>query len=227
MNYTKMYEALRKVLGNEHIDFAMSGRSSAFIELWSRMYEGTAPWLNATTDSANIPAAVAGEVARLTTLEMQSKIDGSPRAEYLNKIYENVLEKLRVQTEYAFAKGSMVFKPYVSDTGIAIQYIQADSFFPLDFDSAKMTRCAFLDQFRKGNEIYSRIELYNLQGDTLTIKNRVFVARTEGTLGTEVAIESVSRWSELAAEMQFSGVNKLPIGYFAVPLGNNRDSGSP
>lgn len=227
MNYTKMYEALRKVLGNEQIDFAMSGRSSAFIELWSRMYEGMAPWLNATTDSANIPAAVAGEVARLTTLEMQSKIDGSPRAEYLNKIYENVLEKLRVQTEYAFAKGSMVFKPYVSDTGIAIQYIQADSFFPLDFDSAKMTRCAFLDQFRKGNEIYSRIELYNLQGDTLTIKNRVFVARTEGTLGTEVAIESVSRWSELAAEMQFSGVNKLPIGYFAVPLGNNRDSGSP
>ena len=227
MNYTKMYEALRKVLGNEQIDFAMSGRSSAFIELWSRMYEGRAPWLNATTDSANIPAAVAGEVARLTTLEMQSKIDGSPRAEYLNRIYENVLEKLRVQTEYAFAKGSMVFKPYVSDTGIAIQYIQADSFFPLDFDSAKMTRCAFLDQFRKGNEIYSRIELYNLQGDTLTIKNRVFVARTEGTLGTEVAIESVSRWSELAAEMQFSGVNKLPIGYFAVPLGNNRDSGSP
>ena len=71
MNYTKMYEALRKVLGNEHIDFAMSGRSSAFIELWSRMYEGTAPWLNATTDSANIPAAVAGEVARLTTLEMR------------------------------------------------------------------------------------------------------------------------------------------------------------
>ena len=62
MNYTKMYEALRKVLGNEQIDFAMSGRSSALIELWSRMYEGNAPWLH-NTDNANIPATIAGEIA--------------------------------------------------------------------------------------------------------------------------------------------------------------------
>ena len=226
MNYTKMYEALRKVLGNEQIDFAMSGRSSALIELWSRMYEEKSPWLH-EIDNANIPATVAGEIARLTTLELQSKVEGSPRADFLNGIYQSVLGKLRVQTEYAFAKGSMVFKPYVSANGIAIQYIQADMFFPLDFDSEKMTRCAFLDQFRKGNAIYSRIELYSLDGDTLSIKNRVFVARTEGTLGSEIPIGSVPRWSELAEEMQFFGVSKLPIGYFAVPLGNNKDSGSP
>ena len=144
MNYTKMYEALRKVLGNEQIDFAMSGRSSALIELWSRMYEEKSPWLH-EIDNANIPATVAGEIARLTTLELQSKVEGSPRADFLNSIYQSVLGKLRVQTEYAFAKGSMVFKPYVSANGIAIQYIQADMFFPLDFDSEKMTRCAFLD----------------------------------------------------------------------------------
>lgn len=115
MNYTKMYEALRKVLGNEQIDFAMSGRSSALIELWSRMYEEKSPWLH-EIDNANIPATVAGEIARLTTLELQSKVEGSPRADFLNSIYQSVLGKLRVQTEYAFAKGSMVFKPYVSQT---------------------------------------------------------------------------------------------------------------
>ena len=202
------------------------GRSSALIELWSRMYEEKSPWLH-EIDNANIPATVAGEIARLTTLELQSKVEGSPRADFLNSMYQNVLGKLRVQTEYAFAKGSMVFKPYVSVNGIAIQYIQADMFFPLDFDSEKMTCCAFLDQFRKGNAIYSRIELYSLDGDTLSIKNRVFVARTKGTLGSEIPIGSVPRWSELAEEMQFSGVSKLPIGYFAVPLGNNKDSGSP
>ena len=162
-----MYEALRKVLGNEQIDFAMSGRSSALIELWSRMYEEKASWLH-NTDNANIPATIAGESARLTTLELQSKVEGSPRAECLNAVYQEVLGKLRVQTEYAFAKGSMVFKPYPTPEGaIAVQYIQADMFFPLDFDSEKMTRCAFLDQFRKGNEIYSRIELYSLSGDCL------------------------------------------------------------
>lgn len=227
MNYTKMYEALRKVLGNEQIDFAMSAKTSALIELWSRMYEEKAPWLH-NTDNANIPATIAGEIARLTTLELQSKVEGSPRAECMDAVYQQVLGKLRVQTEYAFAKGSMVFKPYITPDGtIAVQYIQADMFFPLDFDSEKMTRCAFLDQFRKGNEIYSRIELYSLSGDVLSIKNHVFIARTEGILGTEVPIGTVPRWAELAEEMQFSGIQKLPIGYFTVPLGNNRDSGSP
>ena len=142
-----MYEALRKVLGNEQIDFAMSGRSSALIELWSRMYEEKAPWLH-NTDNANIPATIAGEIARLTTLELQSKVEGSPRAECMDAVYQQVLGKLRVQTEYAFAKGSMVFKPYITPDGtIAVQYIQADMFFPLDFDSEKMTRCAFWISF--------------------------------------------------------------------------------
>ena len=111
--------------------------SSALIELWSRMYEEKAPWLH-NTDNANIPATIAGEIARLTTLELQSKVEGSPRAECMDAVYRQVLGKLRVQTEYAFAKGSMVFKPYITPDGaIAIQYIQADMFFPLDFDSEK------------------------------------------------------------------------------------------
>lgn len=48
-----------KVLGNEQIDFAMSGRSSALIELWSRMYEEKSPWLH-EIDNANIRPTVAG-----------------------------------------------------------------------------------------------------------------------------------------------------------------------
>lgn len=222
-----MYEALRKVLGNEQIDFAMSAKTSALIELWSRMYEGRAPWQNAS-ENAELPAAIAGELARLVTLELQSGVEGSRSADVLNEIYQGVLGKLRVQTEYALAKGCMVFKPYISQGGkIFIQYIQADMFFPLDYDSSRITRCAFIDQFRRGNDIYTRVELYSLENEELTIKNRAFVARTEGVLGSEVDISTVSRWSELAAEMKLSGVKKLPIGYFAVPLGNSKDSGSP
>ena len=78
MKYTMMYQALRKVLDkDEQVDYVMSGKTAALIELWSRMYEGKAPWLNKKTESAGIPAAISGEIARLTTLELQSKVEGS------------------------------------------------------------------------------------------------------------------------------------------------------
>ena len=46
-------------------------------------------------------------------------------------------------------------------------------------------------------------------------------------LGTEVPIQSVPKWAQLAEEIRFEGVDKLPFGYFKVPLGNNKNSDSP
>lgn len=88
-------------------------------------------------------AAVAGEIARLTVLEAKSEVSGSAKADYINEIYQNVIRKLRIQVEYAEAKGGLIFKPYVTSNGISVQYIQADSFFPLEFDSEMITKCAF------------------------------------------------------------------------------------
>ena len=228
MKYTTMYQAIKKVLDkDEQIDYAMSGDTAALIELWSRVYAGQAPWLDKTTDSAGIAASVSMEIARLVTLEMQSKVEGSGRASYLDKTYQSVLGKLRIQTEYAFAKGNMAFKPYVTPSGISVQYIQADHFFPLSFDTEQITDCAFLDQFRRGDEIYSRIERHTLRGRQLIIRNKAFMSRTDGVLGSEVQIGSVPKWSELSAEMRVDGVGKLPFGYFAVPIGNDRDPASP
>ena len=225
MKYTNMYQALRKILDrDEQIDYAMSGKTAALIELWSRMYEGKAPWLDHITQDAGIPPAVAGEIARLTTLELQSRVEGSAKGSYIDRAYQGVIGKLRVETEYAFAKGGMVFKPYVTPAGLSVQYIQADAFFPLEYDSERITRCAFMDQFRRNNETYTRIELHSLKNRTLCIRNRAFVSRNDGVLGTEVSIGSVSKWSELVPEIQFSGVSKLPFGYFKIPLGNEKDA---
>lgn len=228
MNYTNMYQALRKILDkDEQIDYAMSGKTAAHIEMWSALYKDKAPWLDSNTQSAGIAAAVAGEIARLTVLEVKSEVSGSTKASYIDEIYQKVIEKLRIQVEYADAKGSLIFKPYVTSNGISIQYIQGDNFFPLEFDTETITKCAFLDQFRRDNEIYSRIEIHTLKDGLLNIRNRAFVSRTEGLIGTEISVNSVPKWSELALEMTFSGIDKLPFGYFKVPLGNNQDSESP
>ena len=46
-------------------------------------------------------------------------------------------------------------------------------------------------------------------------------------LGAEIPLTTVDQWAGLAECVVFGDVNKLPIGYFRVPLANNIDSNSP
>ena len=227
MKYTNMYLAIRKVLGGEQTDFAMTNKTAAQIELWSRMFSGKSPWLNDKIQDAELSPAIAGEIARLITLELQSKVDGSTRAVYIDKFYRGVLKNLRIQVEYGCAKGGLIIKPYVSTSGISVQFLHADCFFPIEFDGDKITKCAFIEQFKNGNSIYTRVEYHSLSDSMLTVKNRAFVAHTEAVLGSDVSLDSIPRWSELSPGVTFSGVSKLPFGYFKVPAANNVDSESP
>lgn len=229
MKYTKMYEAIVKILkGEEQISFAMSNIMAQRIELWSALFQNNEPWLNKTTQSMNLPATIAGEIARLVTLEMDTKVDGSTRAEYINSIYQKTVDKLRIYVEYACAKGGLIIKPYVADIGVCTQFVQADSFFPISFDDAgNITRCVFLDQFREGSTIYTRVEYHKIESGVMTIKNRVFKAMTEGVLGAEIPIGTVQRWQTLTDQMVFDHVQKLPFGYLKIPLANQEDSDSP
>lgn len=229
MKYSKMYEAIAKILKNEEqITFVMSDVMARRIELWSALFQNKEPWLSDTIQSLNLPASVAGEIARLITLEMETKVDGSARASYINTVYQKAVRKLRIFVEFACAKGGMVLKPYVTDTGIATEFIQADSFFPISFDDdGNITRCVFLDQFREGNSIYTRVEYHKLEGTRMTIRNRAFKAVTDGVLGVEIPVNSIPKWKALADQMVFDGVSKLPFGYMKIPMANQEDNDSP
>ena len=229
MKYTKMYEAIAKILKNEEqISFVMSDIMARRIELWSALFQNKEPWLSDTVRSLNLPATVSGEIARLVTLEMETKVEGSSRASYIDDIYRKTVAKLRIYVEYACAKGGLIIKPYVADVGICTQFVQADSFFPISFDDAgNITRCVFLDQFREGNTIFTRVEYHKMEGGFLTIRNRVFKAMTEGVLGVEIPIDNVPRWETLADRMVFENVQKLPFGYLKIPMANQEDNNSP
>lgn len=229
MNYSKMYEALTKVLEkDEQITFAMTDITSNLIELWSLMFKDRSPWVGKTIKSAGIPAAIAGETARLITLEVESKITGSARASFLNEHYQKQMKNLRISVELGCAKGGLIFKPYVTENGLATQIVQADSFFPISFDdSGNITKICFVEQYRKANSIFTRVEYHKLEGTKLTIRNRVFKSQNEGILGSEVSLESTDKWNNLAGEITIENVSKLPLGYFRIPLANNKDQESP
>lgn len=231
MNFTQMMNAISKELNKKsekQINLALTSKMANRIELWSSMFENRPFWLNKNIKSCNLSAAISSELARLVTLEFKSEISGSPKADFMQQAYKKVLTNLRQYTEFGCAKGGLIFKPYVTTQGISIQYIQADAFFPISFDdSGNITSCAFAEQLKRGQRIYTRIEIHELVGDKLTITNMAFASSSDAVLGSEISIQSVPEWSELKYQVTFSGVKKVPFGYFKVPLANADDPDSP
>ena len=232
MRFTQMAKLITEELNKTSdikIDMCLNSKMANAIELWSMMYRNESPWVNnKTIFSANLPASIASEVARLVTLELKSEVAGSSRANYINGVYEKILANLRQYIEYGCAKGGLIFKPYVTSNGIQVQYIQADCFFPISFDtSGNITHCAFVEQIRRGTKIYTRLEIHQLNGSQLKITNRAFLSTTDAALGSEISIADVPQWSELQYEVVYDGVKKLPFGYFKVPLANTVDDNSP
>lgn len=229
MNYTTMFGAVIKILGQNGVQYGFNAEMAEKIELWSRMYENKAPWLSKRILSANIPATEAYETAKLVLLEFKSEITGSQCADYINKIYqERVIKGLSHKVEYGLAKGSFIIKPIADKEGIRVQFVQADCFFPIDFDSSgELLKCAFADQLRCGRSIYTLIEIHTLNGGVYTIENRLFRSENDGLLGSETTLSEIEKWSKLPREFKIVNVPKMPFGFFRCPMANQVDSTSP
>lgn len=206
------------------------------IELWGRMYKNEAPWLEqGKIESLNIPSAVASEMARLVTIEMESEITSgqekeNERSEYLNEQYQQVIDSLRIETEYAMAKGGMILKPYLDkNNDIAIEYVQADEFYPVEFNSGgELIAAIFPEVITKGDTTYTRLEYHHMiEGNRCYISNEAYVKdiNTEG-LGLKVGLKTIEEWAELEPEVNLEGISEPLFSYFRTPLANNKDTKS-
>ena len=197
------------------------------IDLWARMYEDNAPWLVGKDKSAGIPSAIASEMARLTTLELESKITGSQRAEFLNEIYQGIISKLRTQVEYACALGGLILKPYVQNKTIEVEFIQADRFVPTGFSNGKMTACQFIERITRNGKIYTRIESHDFDGSDCRIRNKAYQSTQNSTLGHEIELTDVQEWGSLEPDVTVKNVPGVLFAYFKIPQANNKNRQSP
>lgn len=221
---------LKKEFG---VDLATSQTMQNAIRLWTDIFLDSAPWLDSNTQSCNIGASVAGELARLCKLEMESSVTGSARGEYLDGEYQKALPQIRQMLETALAVGSMAYKPYVTAGGeIVVDCVPAWRFFPTAFDSrGNITGCIFPERITKGKRFYTRLEWHNM-AERYTIKNLCYVSASEDELGNQCSLTDVEEWAELMPEaiMEYSDGSKPEKPLFAifrVPFANNVDPESP
>ena len=199
------------------------------MELWERMYRNQPDWMTDNLIPLNLPAAVAGELARLVTLEMKSEVSGSQRADYINAQYQSLLTNLQQKIEQGCALGGMAFKPYPTPNGgIAVDCVPADRFFPSGYDaSGNLTGGVFVDRFTKGDRYYTRFECHDLSGETYTIRNIACMSYERDSIGTTVSLDSVPLWSGLYDEIVYNHITQPLFGYFRVPFANTIDRDSP
>lgn len=227
-------EAWNKMIGQSSLNKALNVRvaiSSAMVtelQLWASMYENKAPWIREEVKSLNLPAAIAGEIARAVTIEMTVDITGSPRADYLAAQFSPVLSRLRGQIEKGCAKGGMVLKPYVFGGNILVDFVQADMVYPVSFDATgRITACIFADQHTIGDKYYTRLEFHQMVDGGCLIRNLAFVSSSQSELGRQVDLTAVPDWAELQADATITGIEKPLFAYFKYPLANNIDPTSP
>ncbi|OSA95622.1 UNVERIFIED_ORG: phage capsid protein [Clostridium botulinum] len=213
------------------VDIALTDEFERAIDLWAKMFEDESPWLNDDTKSMGISSSIASEMARLVTLEMETEINNN---DFLNAEYQIVIDSLSNYVEFACAKGGIAFKPYVSNGHIEVDMVQADSFFPTNYNSrGEVTGAIFIEVKQQGETRYTRLEYHNLTTEGYYISNTAFEkensmeVKDHTDLGKQIPLTDVDEWAELEEEVLIKNIDKPLFSYFKMPFANTIDSGSP
>lgn len=202
-------------------------KMNSSIEKWSAMYENR----YSDTDSEkslNLAAAICSELARLTTIEFKTSLTGSNRADFLNLQYQRIVDKARVFTEYACAKGGVVLKPYLEKGQIFVGVIQADAFYPTSFSQdGEITGAVFYETHYMDGYYFTRCEEHGFFGDVYVIKNTAYKSKSADERGDEVSLTAVRQWADLEPVCRIENIKRPLFVYFKMPAANTKNCESP
>lgn len=193
----------------------------------SDIYRGEPYWMD-TEDhvkTINFAKTICSETARLTTLGISIKFDGSVRSEWLQKQIDKEFFNIRNWVEYAAAFGTVVLKP----NGESIDLYTPGKFKITDQHDGETTGVVFVNQdYRPENKkYYTRLEYHRFLDDGLyAITNKCFIGDSENDLKKTIAIEETP-WSGLMEEVVIQNMISPLYAVLKTPLANNIDINSP
>lgn len=207
---------------------AVSDEMTDAISLWAAMYANSPPWKSSVIQTTNLPAVIASKFAKMVTIEAKCTMDDGPRGNWIKEQFDPVWQNIRNYTEFAAAKGGLVFKPYIADGKIIVDVVQADRIFPTAFDNnGKITGGIFVAQTTIGRDIYTRLERHEFTGNSYIITNTAYRSSAPGFLGALINLANVAEWSHLQPYTKLTSVTQPLFCYFKMPLANNIDTTSP
>ena len=196
-----------------------SGAMDGARRRWRSMYM--------SSQGLRLPAAIAGELARLTTLEMRVSVKGEG-GEFLEKALGPLMGRLRRELEYAMADGSMVLKPYYDGKNLKIDVVNGGSFKPVSWDgNGNITGAVFYQELKKEDGYYTRVERHGFENGRYIIENSAYKSRVPGEGGKEIPLTEVDEWKDMAESVVLENIDRPLFGFFRTPAANTVDPLSP
>lgn len=200
-----------------------------FVDMCSDIYEGKAPWVDEEEGIKTIGMAksICEEVARLTTLAIGIKIDGSARATVLQQKIDLEYYNFRKWVEYACAYGTIILKP----NGIDVDVMLPSDYMVTAEENGNITGVVFCKRTEADKRYYTRLEYHRFISNQYVITNKCFVGDTERDVHKPIDIKKTP-WSLLDEEVVLAKADgsKLDGMLFAVlrmPSVNKLDKSSP
>ena len=194
------------------------------IKKFINIYRGKPYWIdeNDHIKTINFAKSVCSETARLALLGTKITIDGSSRAEWLQKQIDNVYFKLRDWVEYGCAYGTIILKP----NGEGIDFVTPEEFIVTNEENGNINGAVFVNKTKVGKKHYTRLEYHRFNKGIYVITNRCYVGDTENDTSKSIEIEKTP-WKMLSEEAYIQNIDRPLYGVLKMPHANNVDIDSP
>lgn len=208
-------------------EFNIEPISSEQMQSWVnecvRIYQGNPCWLDEEDhiDTINMAKAICSETARLATLGIGIKIDGSVRADWLQTQVNKIYFQLRHWVEYGCVYGTVILKP----NGGSIDLYTPDMFEIVHVSNGIIDGIIFHNWKHVGKKWYTRLEYHRFDGDLYMISNKCYVGDSKDDTKKRVEI-STTPWDYLSEEAAIANIEKPLYGVFRTPQANNIDMDS-
>lgn len=217
------------------VDLITSSDMNNALIKWDNISTGNPPWLSHKDDieTVNMAKLISDTRAKLTTLDIGIAISGSARAEYLQKLADELLKRLPDEIADADRMGGIMIKwngetwDYILPGDFGITAVGANG---------EIEGAIFAAHTSQGDKHYTRLEYHRFEGvldgkKLYRVSNKAFKNQLgengEYQLGAQVPLTAVSAWAHLAPEVSIVNMETPLFGYYRVPGANTIEPGSP
>ena len=204
----------------------ISAEVEQLIEYCARVYQGRPDWEDAENHikTINMAQTISSEMARLVTLGIGIKFEGSARAKWLQEQVDKIYYELRKWVEYGCAYGTVILKP----DGDTVKLYVPGQYEITEQNGGRITGVVFHNSAydEQADKYYERLEYHRFENGVYVISNKCFSGSSPNGCNEPVDIK-LTPWANLREEARILYVKKPLFAPLRTPHANNLDHSCP